>query len=89
MIKIPLFTLPLVSRVLPATRPWQMNGPKMQKMRLELASINVAPKGGGNSHSGATIFIFQDDRVLEEFVEEFVNHYHLTTCDDLTLMEEF
>ncbi len=58
-------------------------------MRLELASINVAPKGGGNSHSGATIFIFQDGRDLEEFVEDFVNHCHLTTCDDLTLMEGF
>ncbi len=58
-------------------------------MRLELASINVAPKGGGNSYSGATIFILQDGREQEEFVEEFVNHCHLATCDDLTLMEGF
>ncbi len=27
LLKLPLFTLPLVSLVLPATRPWQINGP--------------------------------------------------------------
>ncbi len=56
---------------------------------LELVSINIAPKGCEHSPSGATIFIMQDGRDLEDFVQEFVDFCQLATCDDLTLMEGF
>lgn len=58
------------------------------KMKLEVASINVAPKDD-NSPSGATIFIFQNGQELEDYVLEFVDKCHLSTCDSLTLMEGF
>ncbi len=38
VIKFPLFLLPLVSRVLPAARPWQIDGPKGGRWRSAAAA---------------------------------------------------
>ncbi|KAL0187271.1 hypothetical protein M9458_018941, partial [Cirrhinus mrigala] len=38
---------------------------------------------------GKTIFIFQDGRDLEDYVEEFISISHLASCDDVCLMEGF
>ncbi|KAI2662215.1 Unconventional myosin-XV [Labeo rohita] len=56
---------------------------------MKLASINVSPRRGDAILGGKTIFIFQDGRDLEDYVEEFISICHLASCDDVCLMEGF
>ncbi|KAL0204310.1 hypothetical protein M9458_002328, partial [Cirrhinus mrigala] len=56
---------------------------------MKLASINVPPRRGNAILGGKTIFIFQDGRDLEDYVEEFISISHLASCDDVCLMEGF
>ncbi|XP_050958718.1 uncharacterized protein LOC127160104 [Labeo rohita] len=56
---------------------------------MEIASINVAPMGNSPRTSGATIFIFQDCRDMEEYVEKFLSICYRATCSEITLMEGF
>ncbi|KAI2645970.1 Filamentous hemagglutinin [Labeo rohita] len=56
---------------------------------MKLASINVPPRRGDAILGGKTIFIFQDGRDLEDYVEEFISICHLASCDDVCLMEGF
>ncbi len=35
------------------------------------------------------MFIFQNGRCVEDYVEEFMDTCHQATCSDLTLMEGF
>lgn len=62
---------------------------KERKEEMDLASINVAPIGCSVSPSGATIFMFQGVRDLEEYVEEFVGVSHLAQCNHIVLLEGF
>ncbi|KAL0202454.1 hypothetical protein M9458_000472, partial [Cirrhinus mrigala] len=52
---------------------------------MDLASINVAPRRGNTILEGFTVFIFQNGRDLEDYVEEC----HRAICDDVCLMEGF
>ncbi|KAL0187276.1 hypothetical protein M9458_018946, partial [Cirrhinus mrigala] len=54
---------------------------------MNLASINVVPRRGNTILEGITIFIFQNGRDLEDYVEEFVSTCHRASCDDVCLME--
>ncbi|KAL0157415.1 hypothetical protein M9458_048661, partial [Cirrhinus mrigala] len=56
---------------------------------MDLASVNVAPRRGNTILEGFTIFIFQNGRDLEDYVEEFVGTCHCAICDDVCLMEGF
>ncbi|KAL0177314.1 hypothetical protein M9458_026208, partial [Cirrhinus mrigala] len=56
---------------------------------MKLASINVPPRRGNAILGGKTIYIFQDGRDLEDYVEEFISISHLASCDDVCLMEGF
>ncbi len=38
---------------------------------------------------GATIFLFQKGRCMEEYVKDFITTSHQAYCSDLTLMEGF
>ncbi|KAI2665253.1 DNA topoisomerase 2-alpha [Labeo rohita] len=55
---------------------------------MDLASANVAPRRGNTILEGFTIFIFQNGRDLEDYVEEFVGTCHRAICD-VCLMEGF
>ncbi|KAL0182205.1 hypothetical protein M9458_021580, partial [Cirrhinus mrigala] len=44
---------------------------------------------GNTILEGFTIFIFQNGRYLEDYVEEFVGTCHRASCDDVCLMEGF
>ncbi|KAL0158651.1 hypothetical protein M9458_046727, partial [Cirrhinus mrigala] len=52
---------------------------------MNLASINVVPRRGNAILEGFTIFIFQNGRDLENYVEEFVGTCHCASCDDVCL----
>ncbi|KAL0180485.1 hypothetical protein M9458_022891, partial [Cirrhinus mrigala] len=54
---------------------------------MSLASINVIPRRGNIILEGFTIFIFQNGRDLEDYVEEFVGTCHRASCNDVCLME--
>ncbi|KAL0160503.1 hypothetical protein M9458_044228, partial [Cirrhinus mrigala] len=56
---------------------------------MELASIIVVPRRGNTILEGINIFIFQNGRDLEDYVEEFVGICHHAKCDDVCLMEGF
>ncbi|XP_050959910.1 uncharacterized protein LOC127161286 [Labeo rohita] len=56
---------------------------------MKLASINVPPRRRDAILGGRTIYIFQDGRDLEDYVEEFISICHLANCDDVCLMEGF
>ncbi|KAF4118917.1 hypothetical protein G5714_000968 [Onychostoma macrolepis] len=56
---------------------------------MKLASINVGPRKEDGLSGGGTVFIFQDGRCLEDYVEEFIDTCHQAICSDLTLMEGF
>ncbi|KAI2654669.1 Disintegrin and metalloproteinase domain-containing protein 29 [Labeo rohita] len=56
---------------------------------MKLASINVPPRRRDAILEGRTIYIFQDGRDLEDYVEEFISICHLASCDDVCLMEGF
>lgn len=56
---------------------------------MEITSINVASMRANKIFRGATVFLFQHGRNLEHYVEEFLNIYHLATCNDICLMEGF
>ncbi|KAI2647746.1 hypothetical protein H4Q32_023971 [Labeo rohita] len=56
---------------------------------MNIASINVVPRRGNTILGGITIFIFQNGRDLEDYVEEFVDTCHSASCDDVCLMEGF
>ncbi len=61
----------------------------LPKMRLEIASINVWPREEDNLSGGCTIFLFQNGRCVEDYVEEFIANSHQAFCGELTLMEGF
>ncbi|KAL0191910.1 hypothetical protein M9458_010206, partial [Cirrhinus mrigala] len=44
---------------------------------------------GNTILEGFTVFIFQNGRDLEDYVEEFVGTCHRASCDDVCLMEGF
>ncbi|KAL0165109.1 hypothetical protein M9458_040862, partial [Cirrhinus mrigala] len=56
---------------------------------MDLASINIVPRRGNTILEGFTIFIFQNGRDLEDYVEEFVNTCHRASCDNVCLMKGF
>ncbi|KAL0192210.1 hypothetical protein M9458_010506, partial [Cirrhinus mrigala] len=56
---------------------------------MNLASINIVPRRGNTILEGFTIFIFQNGRDLDDYVEEFVDTCHRASCDDVCLMEGF
>lgn len=56
---------------------------------MSIGAINIAPLGNLNRPGETIVFIFQDGRNLEEYVEEFTEICHLARCDDITLMEGF
>ncbi|KAL0166713.1 hypothetical protein M9458_038557 [Cirrhinus mrigala] len=56
---------------------------------MNLASINVVPRRGNTILEGITIFIFQNGRDLEDYVEEFVSTCHRASCNEVCLMEGF
>lgn len=56
---------------------------------MSIGAINIAPLGNLNRPGETIVFIFQDGRSLEEYVEEFTEICHLARCDDITLMEGF
>ncbi len=58
-------------------------------MRLEIASINVWPREEDNLSGGGTIFLFQNGRCVEDYVEEFLTTSHQALCGKRTLMEGF
>ncbi|KAL0185258.1 hypothetical protein M9458_020955, partial [Cirrhinus mrigala] len=56
---------------------------------MDLASINVTPRRDNTILEGIAIFIFQNGRDLEDYVEEFVGTCHHASCDNVCLMEGF
>ncbi|KAL0149713.1 hypothetical protein M9458_054996 [Cirrhinus mrigala] len=56
---------------------------------MNLASINIVPRRGNTTLKVFTIFIFQNGRDLEDYMEEFVDTCHRASCDDVCLMEGF
>ncbi len=68
--------------------PYQKIGP-LPKVRLEIASINVWPKEEDNLSGGCTIFLFQNGRCVEDYMEEFIATSHQDFCSELMLLEGF
>ncbi len=68
--------------------PYQKIGP-LPKVRLEIASINVWPKEEDNLSGGCTIFLIQNGRCVEDYMEEFIATSHQDFCSELMLLEGF
>lgn len=56
---------------------------------MEIAAINIHPGGKAGQSSERIVFLFQNGKRLEEYVEEFLDTCHHTTCSGLALMEGF
>ncbi|KAL0151939.1 hypothetical protein M9458_052746, partial [Cirrhinus mrigala] len=56
---------------------------------MNLASVNAIPGNGNTILEDFTIFIFQNGRDLEDYVEESVGPCHHASCDDVCLMKGF
>ena len=58
-----------------------MTGPNKE---ITIVSINDTRRGN-RFLDGGTVFMFQNGRDLERYVEEFLDSFHLATCDDVSL----
>lgn len=60
-----------------------------KKNRRAIAAINTPLPSLGPQGDAAVVFIFQNGRCLEDYIEEFLDTCHLACCNDVCLMEEF
>lgn len=56
---------------------------------MDIVGLNIVPVSLFDRPDMTIVFIFQNGRTLEDYVEEFISVSHHTTCDNLTLMERF
>ncbi len=59
------------------------------KNRRSITAINTPPPSLGPQGDAAVVFIFQNGRCLEDYIEEFLDTCHLSRCSEVCLMEGF